>query len=121
MFGKKFLYLVSGYTLGNVIANIYGSKKGKSEKQDKKGKSEMQSALEAFLQTQKNLLSDIESRLVSDARKWAYQKHKDEFLALGNNMMRTGQSLLAELKSMPNSGVEQVKKQAKKVAKKFEK
>ncbi len=110
MFGRKILFLAAGYFAGNVVASIYGNKGKKTKKIQ--SKEDVKSMLENFLDTQKNFLTDIEKKYISDENRELLAKKKEEFWKFAEKYIQQWESLLQEIKN--NEKVQNKSAQVKK-------
>ena len=67
MFWRKVLFLAAGYVAGNVVASMYG--KNKKTVKNVKSKEDIRSMVDNFLDTQKNFISDVEQKYVSEGNR----------------------------------------------------
>jgi len=103
MFNKKFFLLAAGYIAWGVVSSLYNKKKPKDLKAELKegkenGESEIKVLLSNFVDTHKNLLSDIESEIMSDKNKAIFLEKKAQLLEIADMYKAEGNRLLEELK-----------------------
>ena len=67
MFGKKILFLLTGYIAGNAVASVYSGKHKKFKKPE--SAKDVQHMVEQFLHTQKRFISDVEKKYLSEENK----------------------------------------------------
>ena len=80
MFGKKILFLLTGYIAGNAVASVYNGKHTKFKKPE--SAKDVQDMVEQFLHTQKRFITDIEKKYLSQENKQKILEKKDDFLKL---------------------------------------
>lgn len=97
MFGRKILFLAAWYVAGNVVSSVYnGSKKtGKSIK----AKTDPKSLAEKFITTQKNFISDMEKRYVTDENKAKLGDKKKQFAEASEKYLQQWEKILSDMTS----------------------
>ncbi len=102
MFWRKLLFLASGYIAWNVIANMYGKNKNTTKKIQ--SKEDVKLLVDNFLATQKNFISDVEQKYVSDENREKIAAKKAEFKKYAEKYQEQGQQLLEDLQSTKEAG-----------------
>lgn len=97
MFGRKILFLAAWYVAGNVVSSVYSNSKKKTQKTQ--SKQDIKMMLENFLQTQKNMFSDIEEKYVSDENKEKLAEKKKQFSQYSKKYLEQWEQLLQEIKN----------------------
>lgn len=95
MFGKKIFFLAAGYIAGNIVSTLYNSKSKKAQKMQSREDAKMM--LDNFLQTQKNLLWDLENKFLSDENKDTFTQKKKEFWELSKKYIEMWEKFLSEI------------------------
>jgi hypothetical protein len=95
MFGKKILLLAAWYVAGNVVASVYSWGKKKAKKTQ--GKEDIKLMVENFISTQKNFVSDIEEKYVSEENREKLSEKKKQFLKHSEKYIKEWEKLLAEV------------------------
>lgn len=95
MFGKKILFLAAGYVAGNMVASVYSWGKKKAKKVQ--WKQDIKLMVENFISTQKNFMSDIEKKYVSEENQEKLSEKKKQFLVHSEKYIKQGEKLLAEV------------------------
>lgn len=95
MFGRKILFLAAWYVAGNVVSTVYNGSK-KSWK-NAKIKTDPKSLADKFLTTQKNFISDMEKRYVSDENKEKLAEKKRQFLEASEKYLEQWEKILSEM------------------------
>jgi len=95
MFWRKILFLAAGYVAGNVVASVYGTTKKKTK--SKQWKEDLKLMIENFLDTQKNMVSDIEKKYISDENKKKLEEKKEQFSKYSQQYIKQGEKLLEEI------------------------
>ncbi len=109
MFWKKILFLAAWYLAGNVVASVYSSKKKRTKK--RKWKEDVKALFENFLETQKNFISDVEKKYLSEETQEKFSEKKKDFLKHAKKYTQQGKKILEELQQ--NKQVIEGKKKAK--------
>jgi len=102
MFNKKFFLLAAGYIAWGLVSSLYNKKKPIDLKQELKewkeaGEWEFKVLLANFVDTHKNLLSDIEKEILSDKNKALFNEKKAQLLEIADLYKAEGNRLLAEV------------------------
>lgn len=97
MFGKKILFLLTGYIAGNAVASVYSGKHKKFKKPE--SAKDVQSMVEHFLETQKRFVSDVEKKYLSEENKQKLLEKKEDFLKLAEKYTQEGQKVLSEIQT----------------------
>lgn len=95
MFGRKILFLAAWYVAWNVVSSIYNWNKRKVQKDQQK--QDVKLMVENFLETQKNFVSDIEKKYLSEENREALGKKKKQFLEHSEKYIKQGEKLLSEI------------------------
>ena len=103
MFGKKFWLMAVWYVWGIFVWSMYNKKKPEDLKNDLKKAHEkwewdFKVLLWSFIDTHKNLLSDIEKELLSEKNKEFFNKKKDEVLKIASDYKDEWYKLIEEVK-----------------------
>lgn len=115
MFGKKFLIAAAAYIGGTVVATIFSSKKGEKVRADlEKAKEKWEGTKEIlvanFIDTHKNFLEDLKSKVLTDENKEFVYKKIDEAKELVKDYKKQGEKLVDELKEKWEGYVDTAKK-----------
>lgn len=97
MFGKKILFLITGYIAGNAVAASYSSWKKKTKKAFENN--DIPSMIESFLDTQKRFITDIEKRYLTDENKEKLIEKKQDFVKLASKYTQEWQKIIQELQT----------------------
>ena len=97
MFGKKILFLLTGYIAGNAVASVYSGKHKKFKKPE--SAKDVQHMVEQFLHTQKRFISDVEKKYLSEENKQKLLEKKEDFLKLAEKYSQEGQKMLSEIQA----------------------
>ncbi|NDK09840.1 hypothetical protein GW846_03615 [Candidatus Gracilibacteria bacterium] len=104
MFGRKLLFLASGYIAGNVVASMYGKNKNTIKKVQ--SKEDVKLMVDNFLATQKSFISDVEQKYVSDENREKIAAKKADFKQYAEKYQKQGQQLIEELQKNKEVGKE---------------
>lgn len=102
MFNKKMFLLAAGYIAWGLVSSLYNKKKPKDLKQELKdgkenGEGEFKVLLTNFVDTHKNLLTDIEKEILSDKNKALFNEKKSQLLEIADMYKAEGNRLLEEV------------------------
>lgn len=97
MFGRKILFLAAWYVAGNVVSSVYNGSKntGKSIK----AKTDPKILAKKFITTQKNFISDMEKRYVSDENKDKLEQKKKQFAEVSEKYLQQWEKLISDIAS----------------------
>jgi len=103
MFGKKFLIAAAAYIGGTVVATIFNSKKGEKvradlEKAREKGEGTKEILIANFIDTHKNFLENLKSKVLTEENKSYVYKKIDEAKELVKEYKKEGEKMVEELK-----------------------
>ncbi len=114
MFGKKFLIAAAAYIGGTVVATIFSSKKGEKVRADlEKAKEKWEGTKEIlianFIDTHKNFLEDLKSRVLTEENKDFVYKKIDEAKELVKEYKKEGEKKIEELKEKGEEYIDSAK------------
>lgn len=114
MFGKKFLIAAVAYISGTIVGSIFSSKKGEKvradlEKAREKGKGTKEILVTNFIDTHKNFLEDLKSKVLTDENKDFVSKKIDEAKDLVKEYKNQWEKLIEELKEKGEKYVDTAK------------
>lgn len=95
MFWRKIIFLAAWYVAGNVVASVYG--KNKKTVKNVTSKEDIRSMIDNFLNTQKNFISDVEEKYVSEGNREKIAEKKAEFKVYAEKYQKQGKQLFEEL------------------------
>jgi gas vesicle protein len=103
MFGKKFLIAAAAYIGGTIVATVFSSKKGEKvradlEKAKEKGEGTKEILIANFIDTHKNFLEDLKSKVLTEENKEFVYKKIDEAKELVKEYKKEGEKMVDELK-----------------------
>jgi len=115
MFGKKFLIAAAAYIGGTVVATIFSSKKGEKVREDlkkanEKGEGTKEILIANFIDTHKNFLEDLKSKVLTEENKEFVYKKIDEAKELVKEYKKEGEKMIDELKEKGENYVDTAKK-----------
>ncbi len=110
MFWRKIFFLAAWYIAGNVVNSLYSTKRKRALKSQKQ--EDMKLMVDDFVDTQKNLITDLENKYIPKEHTSTYDKKKKEFLDLAKKYTQKGKELLWEITEdeRVNDGIASAKK-----------
>jgi gas vesicle protein len=118
--GKKTLLVVGGYLVGGLVATLFGEKKGKKVREDLeevKGDNEKTKKIvvDNFIDTHKNLLENLKTKVLTDENKDFFNKKVDEAKELVKEYKKEGEKLVEELKEKGSDFADTAKEELEKL------
>ena len=115
MFGKKFLIAAAAYIGGTVVATMFNSKKGEKVREDlekakEKGEGTKEILIANFIDTHKNFLEDLKSKILTEENKEFVYKKIDEAKELVKGYKKEGEKMVEELKEKGENYIDIAKK-----------
>ena len=114
MFGKKILIAAAAYIGGTIVATVFSSKKGEKVRADlEKAKEKWEGTKEIlianFIDTHKNFLEDLKSRVLTEENKDFVYKKIDEAKELVKEYKKEGEKKIEELKEKGEEYIDSAK------------
>jgi len=115
MFGKKFLIAAAAYVGWTIVATVFSSKKGEKvradlEKAKEKGEGTKEILIANFIDTHKNFLEDLKSKVLTEENKEFVYKKIDEAKELVKEYKKEGEKMVDELKVKGEGYIDTAKK-----------